>query len=187
MELYWHNPDTNEYNDGGGFDLDAAWDAPCVYDADGLKLEILHAMALWAMEKDYSLDKVTGFTFDHDSDELEISGDSKSWDWLTEVCQLVEFIKGNKHFCPDNAIFARIKDVRWEYFDFNHDLQSAEDEYYQEWDGNHEEFAKEYMSSTDGDIPDHLQSYFDYASFGEALVDDFDQLEFAGDEFLFSR
>jgi len=187
MELFWKNVDTNDYNDGTGLDLDEVWDEPGVFDADTLKLAVLHHIALWAMEYDFSMDRIVGFTFDNGGDELEIEATAGNWTWLTEVCQLVEFIKGNKHYCPDNAIFARIKDIGWKFFDFDSGLQAAEDEYYQEFDGDYKEFAREYMDNCGESIAEHLEYHFDYESYGESLVGDFDLVEFANEEFLFDR
>lgn len=187
MELFWQDAETNEYNDGTGLDLDEVWDEPGVFDADTLKLAVLHHIALWAMEQDISMDRIVGFTFDNDGDELDIEATAGNWTWLTEVCQLVEFIKGNKHYCPDNAIFARIKDIGWKFFDFDSDLQGAEDEYYQEFDGDYKEFARDQMDNCGESIAEHLEYHFDYESYGESLVEDYDRVEFASEEFLFSR
>lgn len=187
MELYWKNADTHDYNDGPGLDLGDVWNEPDVIDADSLKLAVLHHIALWALEHDFSMDSIIGFTFDADGDQLEIEATAGDWTWLTEVCQLVEFVKSNKHYCPDNAIFARIKDVGWKSFDFDSDLREAEDQYYQGWSGNHEEFAREWMDNVGESIPEHMESHFDYDSYGESLVEDYEMVEFAGDEFLFSH
>ncbi|UVD39742.1 ArdA-like antirestriction protein [Streptomyces phage RosePharie] len=187
MELFWQDAETNEYNDGTGLDLDDVWDEPSVLDAESLKLAVLHHIALWALEQDISMDTVVGFTFDHDGDEIEIEAKPGDWTWLDEVCLIVEFIKGNKHYCPDNAIFARIKDIGWKFFDFDTDLQTAEDEYYQEFDGDYKEFARDWMDNVGESIAEHLEYHFDYESYGESLVEDYDRIEFASEEFLFSR
>ncbi|UJQ86914.1 hypothetical protein SEA_TREAT_79 [Streptomyces phage Treat] len=184
MELFWKNADNDDYNDGGGLDLSDVWMNPTVFDADDLFLAVVHHIALWAVEKDYSMDRIVGFTLDHDGDELEISGEAGDWTWLKEVCSVVEYYEG-KGSIPICAVLGFIEDAQWSQFDFD-SIKDLENTFSQEWDGDYEEFAKEQMENSGEDLPDHLEYYFNYRDYGEYLIDaDYTIIEFANEEFLF--
>lgn len=186
MELYWKNADNHDHNDGG-LDLDDVWMESGVIDVESFKLAILHHIALWAMEKGYSLDRIVGFTLDNDGGEIDMrldSDDAGDWTWLDNVANLVEHLQGSL-WLDVNMFLAAINNEGWDSFDWDN-LSAVEDRYSQEWDGDYEEFAKEWMDNTGEGLPDNLERYFDYREYGEHLIeDDYEILEFAGNSYLF--
>ncbi|AUG87446.1 hypothetical protein SEA_PERCASTROPHE_79 [Streptomyces phage Percastrophe] len=184
MELFWKNADTHDYNDGGGLDLSDVWAEPTVYDADDLFVAVVHHIALWALEKDYSMDRIVGFTLDHDGDEVEISGAAGDWTWLKEVCEVVVYDESDGSI-PICAVLGSIKDTLWSQFNFD-SIEDLRDTYSQEWSGDYQDFAKEQMENSGEDLPEHLEYYFNYQDYGEHLIEcDYTIIEFANEEFLF--
>lgn len=167
-------------------DLDNIWIHSDVTGEDSMHALLVHEIALWAIENGNTFDQITGLTVDDDAgQELEIH--SNGHGWIREVVQLYMWLNCDKHYCPDEAILARVDDIGWKWFDFDSDLQSAEDEYHTEFSGDYEEFAIEYMENCGESIDSHLESYFDFADYGEALVDDFDRCSWGHKEYLFSQ
>lgn len=185
MELFWKNHETYEYNDGGGLDLDDVWAEPDVLDAESFKLAVLFHIALWAVEKGYSMDRIVGFTLDNDGDEVEITSEAGDWTWLDNICHLVEHLQ-TKNWLEANMFLACVKNEGWSSFDWGN-LSNVEDTFSQEWDGDYEGFAREYMENVGEDLPEHISHHFDYRQYGEDLVDEYDMIEFAGTEYLFHQ
>lgn len=184
MELYWKNSETHDYNDGGGLDLGDVWMEPSVSDADDLFLAVIHHIALWALENGHGMDVIEGFTLDHDGDELAIHSEAGDWTWLKQVCKVVAYHENDGHV-PTNAVLGSIKDAGWKWFNFD-SVKDLEDTYSQEWGGDYEDFAKEWMSNVGEDLPEHLEYYFNYQDYGENLIEsDYAIIEFANEEFLF--
>lgn len=184
MELYWHIPNTGLYNDGGGLNLDDVWAEPHVATEEDLFQDILFRIALWAIGVDRTLDEVTGFTLDHDGGELEIKAEgSNHWGWLSEVAKLV-FFDQTSHV-PTNATLGYIENEGWDSVNFDCLARDIEDNYSQEYEGDYTDFAHQHMSDVGEEIPDHMEKYFDYESYGETLVDGYNRVEFANEEYLF--
>lgn len=186
MELFIKVQSTGEYNDGG-LDLDDVWDGLDSEDEQSLFEVLVCHVALFAIEQNVQFGQVVGFTFDHDGDEMEIEERLYDPSWIWEVAQLVAHIKGNRHYAPDGAIFARIKDQGWNYVDFGSELETMEDEYYSQFSGDYDEFAREYMESVGEELLSQHEYYFDYSEYGESLIDDYDRVEWNRQEYLFTQ
>lgn len=186
MELYISVHETGVYNEGG-LDLDDLWESMDGSDEESFFEVLVCEVAKFAIEQNVSFGAVVGFTFDDSGDEMEITQTQDSAAWIHEVAQLVAFIKSNKHYCSDGAIFARVNDLGWNYVDFSSDLQDMEDEYYQEFDGDYADFAREWMENVGEGLQEQHESYFDYEAYGESMVDDYDRCSWADQEYLYSR
>lgn len=183
MELFWKNTHTSDHNDG--LDLDSVWGEPDVFDEETLRLAVLFRIALWAMEKGSSMDVIAGFTVDNDGDEILIPtvDEGGDWKWLEQVVNLFVYVKTKSNH-EANYYLALIKDSHWDGFDWDN-FSSSDDRYEREWDGDYEEFAKQYMESADQELLEALEGYFDYDQYGRDLVDEhYEVIEFGGDEFL---
>jgi hypothetical protein len=132
------------------------------------------------------MDKIVGFTLDNDGDEVEIT-DTKAgdWTWLDNICNLIEHLQA-KQWLEANMFLACIKNEGWSSFDWDN-LNNVEDTFHREWDGDYEEFAREWMSDVGEDLPEHLTYHFDYDEYGRALIEDYDMVEFANTEYLFNQ
>ena len=188
MELYWKHVDTGSYNEGTGLDLDDVWAEPDVFDEETFKLAILFHIALWAKDSDYSnltLDRVVGFTLDNDGDEVEIKSEMGDWTWLDNVVDLYVYLQA-KPYLEANMFLACIKNEDWDSFNWDN-LDHVEDTFHREWDGDYEEFAREWMDDVGEDLPEHLAHHFDYDAYGRDLIESYDRVEFANEEYLFHQ
>jgi hypothetical protein len=169
-------------------DLDDVWIHSDVIDEDDMHAMLVNVIAVWALENGNTFDDITPMTVDDDDgQELEIHQDSNDpHKWIREVVQLYMWLNCDKHYCPDEAVLGYIDNQGWKWFDFD-DLQDIEDEYHSEFDGDYEDFAKEYMDGCGDALPEWAERYFDYAEYGEALVDDFEQVSWGHKEFLFTQ
>lgn len=182
LTLFIRNAHSGDYRE---LDLDDVWMNPDVTDEDSFHAALVHEVALYALDQDISFTDVTGLTIDdEDGQELSIKSDS-SMEWIREVAQLYVFLLSDKHYCDDEAILAYIDNSGWQWFDFDSELQYAEDEYYTEFNGDYEEFARERMDDSCEGLPEHLESHFDYSSYGEELIEGYSQVTWGSREFLF--
>lgn len=119
-------------------------------------------------------------------DEMGISDDG-DYDWISDAAKLAWYVEHElSSWHEPHALFAKIRGEGWKWTNFD-ELNSWEDEYSQEYDGDAEEFGKNWLYETDGDLPDHLQPYFDYEAYGESLLEGYDQQEWGGMTYLFHR
>lgn len=183
MELYIGSKE-DQY-DHSGLDLDDLYDESDGTEEDIRTLIILN-VAQFAIDRNLKFDQVTPMTIDIDSNELDI--DSMGDGWMSEVARLLVHVKSSRHCMPTEALLARIADIRWQCFDFDTDLENlCENLYSQELEGSAEDFGKQYMEETDQGIPEHLEAYFDYEAYGQALIDDYDTADWGYATYLFSR
>jgi hypothetical protein len=171
-------------------DLDDVWIQSDVIDEESFHGALVAKIATWALERGNTFDDITGLTVDDDDgQELEIHNGTESHrhGWILEVVQLYMWLNCDKHYCDDEAILARIDDIGWKWFDFDSDLQTAEDEYYTQFHGDYEDFAKERLEDSGEGLPEWAEPYFDYSEYGENLVDEFDRVSWGSKEYLFSQ
>lgn len=184
ISLFIQDPD----GENKEIDLDDVWAHADVIDEDSMHALLVNVIAVWALENGNRFDDITPLTVDDDEgQELEIHQETTNPHlWIREVVQLYLHLLSDKHYCEDEAILAYVDNQGWKWTDFDSDLEQAEDEYYSEFDGDYDEYAREYLSNNGEGIPEHMEKYFDYEEYGEALVDDFDRCEWGSREFLFS-
>lgn len=170
-------------------DLDDVWLHPDVTDEDSMHALLVTNIAAWALKNGNTLDDITPLTVDDDGgQELEIYQEpSNPHLWIRDVVQLYMWLNCDKHWIPDEALLGYIDNQGWRWTDFESDLQQAENEYHKEFDGDYEEFAREWMSEVGEALLDHLESYFDYSSYGETLVEGYSEVEWGYKKFLFSE
>lgn len=185
ISLFVQDPD-GEHTE---IDLDDVWIHDDVIDEDSMHALLVTKIAVWALENGNTFDQITGLTVDDDDgQELEIHQETSNPHlWIREVVQLYMWLNCDKHYCEDEAILAYVDNQGWKWTDFDSDLQSAEDEYHSQFDGDYEDFAKEYMDGCGESIAEHLEYHFDYSSYGESLVDEFDRCSWGSKEFLFTQ
>lgn len=185
LSLFVQDPD----GENKEIDLGAVWIHGDVIDEDSMVGLLVHEIAVWALENGNRFDDIVPLTVDDDDgQELEIhQEDTNPHLWIREVVQLYMWLDCDKHWCEDEAILARVDDIGWKWFDFDSDLQEAEDMYYSEFSGDYDEFARESMENCGDSIPEWAEKYFDFEEYGEDLVDDYDRVSWGGREFLFSR
>ena len=169
-------------------DLDDVWIHPDVVDEDSMQDLLVNVIAVWALENGDTFDDITPLTVDDDEgQELEIDQASDQPHlWIREVVQLYMWLNCDKHYMPDEALLAYVDTQGWKWTDFDSDLQSAEDEYHSEFTGDYDEYAREYMSDCGDGIPEWAEPYFDYAEYGEVIVDGYDRCSGGSKEFLVS-
>lgn len=185
LSLFVQDPDAENLE----IDLGDVWIHPDVIDEDSMVGLLVHKIALWALENGNRFDDIVPLTVDDDDgQELEIhQEDDNPHLWIREVVQLYMWLDCDKHWCPDEAILGYVDNQGWKWTDFDSDLQNAEYEFHQEFDGDYEEYARERMSETGEGLPDHLEYHFDYSSYGESLVDGYSRVSWGYKEFLFSE
>lgn len=170
-------------------DLDNVWIHGDVIDEDSMHALLVNEIAAWALDNGNRFDDIIPLTVDDDDgQELEISQENANPHlWIREVVQLYMWLNCDKHYMPDEALLGYIDNQGWKWMDFESDLQQAEDEYYTEFDGDYEDFAKEHMDSCGESIAEHLEYHFDYSSYGESLVEGYSEVEWGYKKFLFSE
>ncbi|WAB09319.1 ArdA-like antirestriction protein [Streptomyces phage Stella] len=185
LSLFVTDPD-GEHKE---IDLGDVWAHADVIDEDSMHAMLVNVIAVWALENGNRFDDITPMTVDDDDgQELEIhQEDTNRHLWIREVVQLFMHLLSGQHYCDDEAILAYVDDQGWKWTDFESDLESAEDGYHGEFDGDYDEFAREYMSDMGESLDDHLESHFDYESYGESLVDGYDRCSWGSREFLFNQ
>lgn len=185
LSLFVQDPDGENLE----IDLGDVWIHPDVIDEDSMVGLLVHRIALWAFENGNRFDDITPLTVDDDDgQELEIhKEDTNPHLWIREVAQLYMWLDCDKHWIPDEATLGYVDNQGWKWTDFDSDLQRAEDEYHAEFDGDYEDFAKEWMSEMGESLDDHLERHFEYADYGEELVDGYSRVSWGYKEFLFSE
>lgn len=159
-------------------------------DADALFAVVLARICTYAVRNSQSLDAVFYVQLDGDEETgLDVpDDDGTDFSHLKEACQLFWYLSEKDKWITEGRVFARL-DNNWRYVDFSDLKSEVEDDFhteYEDCDGP-AEFAKQYMEDCCDDLPEHYKSYFDYDSYGEALLQDYDQYEWNGTNYLYSR
>lgn len=185
LSLFVQDPD----GENKEIDLGAVWIHGDVIDEDSMVGLLVHEIAVWALENGNRFDDIVPLTVDDDDgQELEIHQEPTNPHlWIREVVQLYMWLDCNKHWIPDEAILAYVDNQGWKWTDFDSDLQSAEDEYHQEFDGDYEEFARDYLENSGDSLPEWAEPYFDFSEYGETLVEGYSECEWRYRKFLFSE
>ena len=184
MELYFSVMDTGSYNTDG-LDLDDLWQESDATDAETFFEVLACKVAEFAIKQKVTFGDVVGYTFDHDGDETEITQTKNDPKWIHEVAELVAFI--NQNYDEAGPILARVNDLGWNYVDFESDLSTMRDEYYSEFPGDYEDFAREHMDNCGESINEELEYYFDYRAYGKSLLEDYDRCTWGNQEYLFTH
>jgi hypothetical protein len=129
------------------------------------------------------------YSLDGDVEKGLMMSHGNSWDfsWLLEVSQFFWYLNEKPSHVDEAQVFACIESRGWSRIDFELLGEAVETGYHREFDGDHEEFAREYMSDSCESLPDHLESHFDYDSYGESLLEKYEQCEWGGRTFLYIR
>lgn len=186
LTLFIKNSETDDYTQ---LDLNDIWEHGDVLGEDSMHAALVNEVALYAIDQGASFGDIVGYTIDdEDGQELSINSSQGNSGWIREVVQLYMHLNVNaRHNCPDEAVLAYIDNVGWSQFKFDIHFDVVEDKYVSEFDGDYEDYAKERMSEQNEDLPDHLESYFNYSEYGESLVDEYDRVSWGYTEFLFGH
>ena len=158
-----------------------------VVDADTMHTALVVQVAQWALEQGVGFDDLyPQFIQDDNSNELWVHGDSQSNpDWIKEVAQFAWFIRQEKDsWVDDDLIYAWVEGEGWQYCDFD-SLKDYEDYYSQEYDGDAEEFGRNWLHEVGEGLSDDLDRYFDYEAYGEDLLNSYQQYTWNGTTYLF--
>lgn len=131
---------------------------------------------------------ITGFAPDYvkddDGNELHVS-DRK--DWIGELSKFAWHVLDESSDSDEwKKYFAYVYNVGWAWFNFDR-MNKIDEEYFQELEGDIEDFAKGRMAEDGDSIPDYLESHFDYESYGESLLEDYSRCEWNYVEYLFTK
>lgn len=172
--------------DARKIDLSRLMELDVCLDEDVLQTLIVIEVARWALELGTSFDGVYPM-YIHDDNDIELdAGSSDNPDWIKEVAQFAWFVEqGSDSWVDSDQIFAVVDGVGWKWVDFDNLDDAVTDEYRSEFDGDYEEYAKEWMSEIDDGLPDHLEPYFDYEAYGEAMVQELNEYKWNGRTFLY--
>lgn len=165
-------------------DLKAAWMDPYVAGESDMFEVLFWNLGWWT----YSNGETPKSAFDAEislpggDDSVSVNVDD-DFDWLREVCKL--YSESMEECIPDGALLGYIENQGWKWVNF--DNIGASDDYESEYDGDAGDFAREHMEEYGEDLPEHLKYHFDYDSYGEALLDEYDEIEFDGQSYLFRQ
>lgn len=179
--------DTTGPTDQLTLDIDAYMNS--CEDADALFAVVLARICTYVVRNSQTLDDFYVVQLDGDEEEgLDVPDDSATdFTHLREACQLFWYLGEKDQWVDEARVFARIND-HWKYTNFDDLKSEVEDDYHTEFDtGDEASWAEEYTDEVDLGIPDHLKSYFDYDAYAEALIADFEQYEWNGKTYLYSR
>jgi hypothetical protein len=159
-------------------------------DADALFAKVLARICQYVIRNEQSLDSLYVVQLDGDEETgLDVpDDDGVDFTHLKEACQLFWYLSEKDRWIDEGRVFAKVND-HWQYTNFDDIKSEVEDDYhsqYEDCDGP-EAFAKQYMEDVCDDLPEHYRSYFDYEAYGEALIQDFEQYEWNGTTYLYSR
>lgn len=158
-------------------------------DADALFAKVLARICQYVIRNEQSLDSLYVVQLDGDEETgLDVpDDDGVDFAHLKEACQLFWYLSEKDSWIDEGRVFARLND-NWRYVDFDDLKEEVEDNYHTEFDaGDEAAWAEEYTDEVDLGIPDHLKSYFDYDAYAETLLSDFEQYEWCGKTYLYSR
>lgn len=167
-------------------DLSELIELPLCSGEETLQSLIVIKLATWALSLGASVSDVYPMSiFDDNGLELD-AGPSDNPDWIEEVAKFAWYVEvGRDNWIDPDQIFAVVDGVGWKWFDFDDMEQSVTDEYRSEFDGDYEDYAIEWMSDTGESIPDHLESHFDFESYGQELVGELSEYKWNDRTFLY--
>lgn len=156
-----------------------------VIDLDTFQQALMIHVAGLAIEHNVGFDEVQPSHVEGDSsDELTIKS-QVGMTWVEEVSKLYWHVV--VHGDDPDRYLAYIDDVGWNFFDFD-DFERVDDNFHSEFDGDYEEFSREWLESR-GEMPDeHLEGYFDFEEHGKDVIEgDYTVLDWGYNQYLFSR
>lgn len=159
-------------------------------DADALFARVLARICQYVIRNEQSLDSFYVVQLDGDDETgLDVPSDTDvDFTHLKEACQLFWYLAKENAWIDEGRVFVRVNE-NWRYINFDDLKSEVEDNFhtqYEDCDGPRE-FAKQYMEEVCDDLPEHYAPYFDYEAYGEALIQDFEQYEWNGMTYLYSR
>lgn len=165
-----------------------------VVDVDTLHSAIVVDVARWALSEGISVsDTYPLYIYDAEIWEGEpadkqIDAGPDSETWMREVAELTWFVYHAKTYLDRDQVFAWLNKQHWKYVNFDNLEDDIAENYSQEFNGDHEDFAKEWMSNyCDESIPDHLEEFFDYQAYGERLISEMIEYEWNGTTYLYHQ
>lgn len=187
MKIHVSSPNIDTDAD---FDLDDLMDnLDMVVDMETLHTALIIEIARWSLEHGAPFtDAYPTYVEDDNGNELWVHGDfTSNPEWIKEVAQFAWFIRQEKDsWVDDDLIYAYVNGEDWRYVDFD-SLKDYEDNYSQEYDGDAEEFGRNWMYECGEGLPDNLEPYFDYERYGEDLLEGYNQYEWNGNTYLFHQ
>lgn len=152
---------------------------------ESLTAHIMCDVAIHARRNGVCVSTIYPVSIDGDAEtDLFVPRDS-GWDfeWVSEVAQVFWYLT-NVPGADEAQVFAKL-DEEWKYTDFSRLRKEIEESFIKEYDGDPEEFAREHMCEAEEGLPDHLEAHFNYASYGEVLVSEYNTYERSGRKFLY--
>lgn len=158
-----------------------------VTDVNTLYTSLVWRIAKWAAEKGVDYDEVFPLHI-HDGQYWENGVEKLSVDekegWLKEVATFAWNVEQGPHIDSDQA-YATINDVGWKWFDFDDFEDSINEDYHGEFDGDYDEFAREYESNYGESIPDRFYNHIDWEAYGRDLIEGYSEREWNNRTFLY--
>lgn len=172
----------NVDHDSGNEDIDLQelFDLDWVLVWEDLAEAIKCAVAVVAFDNN---SKVTPDYVEDDTGTLSIHGD----DWIKDLAKFAFYALNNGDDEEDRyKYFAYVDNYGWSQFDFD-DMKSIDDKFSKVMDGSYADYARELMEDRGEDLPYHLESHFDYESYGEELLADMNLCSWGCEEYLFTE
>lgn len=165
--------------------LDDLWELDYVTDADDLRTALVIHIAGIAIERSVEFSAVTpDYVEDGDGNELTISEDG---DWITEVANFATAVLERDAWQEEGMFFAYVDNSGWRFFDFDR-MSDVVDNFSQEFEGDYEEFARDWMDNMGESLLAQHETHFDYESYGEQIIEDnYQVVEWGSATYLFNE
>jgi hypothetical protein len=173
--------------DNEDVDLEALYKLSWVLDEADLAEGIMVHVAGLAIEHEVPFGEVEpDYIEDDNGNELSVSSNSGMY-WVHEVAKFAWHVLHTSDGKDDwGKYFAYVDNEHWNQFDF--DNMSDIDDYYQTtFDGDYKEYGRQRLDDFGEDLPSHLADYFDYAAYGEDLLEDENVCEWGYEKYVFSE
>lgn len=177
------NYDIKTYEYSLEIDLDVLYKLDWVLGADDLEEAIMVAVSESLIKHGVGMSEVN-FDWIEDSDAGVFSFPAEVE--LGDIAKFVWHLLNESMGYERGKYFAYVDGVGWKWVNFDN-LNTIYEMFHSEYDGDAGEFAREHMENVGETIPGWMESYFDYDSYGEALLEDYDVFEWEGQQYVFSR
>lgn len=168
-------------------DLESLYALSWVLGEDDMAEAIMLAVADLAIENGIAFELVEpDYIEDDNGNELNITSNPGMY-WVREVAKFAWHVLWKSDSKGDwGKYFAYVDNEHWNQFDFDK-MSKIDDEFRMEFDGDYEDYAREWMDEQGEDLPSHLEDHFDYKSYGEYLIDGENAIEWGYETYLFSE
>lgn len=171
-------------------DVDEILEEFDISDVESLYSAIVWRVAHHTMKAGCEPEDAWANTFEHEGHELDPHHYTGSLDVWKEIAQLCMWLHSGGWNGVEQQeydylpIFASIQGQHWKFFSFD-DIEGEKENYSQEFDGDYDEFGREWMSELGEGLPDNLEYYFDYEAYGRDIIEGYTQYEYENVTYLF--